>query len=137
MSNRSVCPRCRAELPAAVGRGRPRLWCSQVCRRAAYEERRAARSGAVGLRVERVVERVEKPVVRIEYRDRIVEVTAPAPDPAQAAAIVLTSPRACRVVLDGLADAATLGMLHRGEHDATVRAAARLLTGLRAARLLA
>jgi hypothetical protein len=113
------------------------LWCSQVCRRAAYEERRAARSGAVGLRVERVVERVEKPVVRIEYRDRIVEVTAPAPDPAQAAAIVLTSPRACRVVLDGLADAATLGMLHRGEHDATVRAAARLLTGLRAARLLA
>ncbi|MGV2583894.1 UNVERIFIED_CONTAM: hypothetical protein K7Z70_16930 [Mycobacterium avium subsp. hominissuis] len=72
----------------------------------------------------------------IEYRDRIVELTAPPPDPGQAAAIVLTSPRACRVVLDGLADAATLGTLHRGEHDATVRAAARLLTALRAARLL-
>jgi hypothetical protein len=82
------------------------------------------------------VEQVEKPVWCIEYRDRIVELTAPPPDPAQAAAIVLTSPRACRVVLDGLADAATLGTLHRGEHDATVRAAARLLTALRVARLL-
>lgn len=108
------------------------MWCSQVCRRAAYEERRAARSGAIGLRVERV----EKPVVRVEYRDRVVELHAPSPDPAQAVAIVLTSPRACRLVLDGLADAATLGSLHRGEHDATVRAAARLLTALRTARLL-
>lgn len=137
MSDQPVCPRCGAELPAAVGRGRPRLWCSQACRRAAYEERRAARSGAIALRVERVVQRVEKPARCVEYRDRIVEVTAPPPDAAQAAAIVLTSPRACRVVLDGLADAATLGSLHRGEHDATVRAAARLLTALRAARLLA
>ncbi|ASW96798.1 hypothetical protein CKJ67_19870 [Mycobacterium intracellulare] len=82
------------------------------------------------------MEQVEKPVWCVEYRDRIVELTAPPPDPTQAAGIVLTSPRACRVVLDGLADAATLGTLHRGEHDATVRAAARLLTALRAARLL-
>ena len=112
------------------------MWCSQKCRRAAYEERRAARSGAVGLRVERVVERVEKPVWCVEYRDRVVEVIPPPPDPAQAAAIVLTSSRACRVVLDSLTDAATLGTLHRGEHAATVRAAARLLTALRAAGLL-
>ena len=62
------------------------------------------------------MERVEKPVWCVEYRDRIVEVTPPPPDPAQAAAIVLTSPRACRVVLDSLTDAATLGTLHRGEH---------------------
>jgi len=136
MPNRLLCPRCRAELPAPAGRGRRRLWCSQACRRAAYEERRAARSGAIGLRVERVVQQVEKPVRYVEYRDRIVEVTPPPPDPAQAAAIVLTSPRACRVVLDSLTDAVTLGTLHRGEHAATVRAAARLLTALRAARLL-
>ena len=136
MSDPSVCPRCHGQLPAAVGRGRRRLWCSQKCRRAAYEERRAARSGAIGLRVERVVQQVEKPVRYVEYRDRIVEVTPPPPDPAQAAAIVLTSPRACRVVLDSLTDAATLGTLHRGEHHATVRAAARLLTALRAAQLL-
>jgi hypothetical protein len=136
MSERSVCPRCHEQLPAPEGRGRRRLWCSQKCRRAAYEERRAARSGAIGLRVERVVERVEKPVWCVEYRDRIVEVIPPPPDPAQAAAIVLTSPHACRVVLDSLTDAATLGTLHRGEHAATVRAAARLLTALRAAQLL-
>ena len=136
MSDPSVCPRCHGQLPAAVGRGRRRLWCSQKCRRAAYEERRAARCGAIGLRVERVVQQVEKPVRYVEYRDRIVEVTPPPPDPAQAAAIVLTSPRACRVVLDNLTDAATLGTLHRGEHAATVRAAARLLTALRAAGLL-
>jgi hypothetical protein len=136
MPDRILCPRCRAELPASAGRGRRRLWCSQKCRRAAYEERRAARSGAVGLRVERVVERVEKPVWCVEYRDRVVEVIPPPPGPAQAAAIVLTSPRACRVVLDSLTDAAALGTLHRGEHAATVRAAARLLTALRAARLL-
>ena len=136
MPDRILCPRCRTELPAPAGRGRRRLWCSQKCRRAAYEERRAARSGAVGLRVERVVERVEKPVWCVEYRDRVVEVIPPPPDPAQAAAIVLTSSRACRVVLDSLTDAVTLGTLHRGEHAATVRAAARLLTALRAARLL-
>ena len=82
------------------------------------------------------MERVEKPVWCVEYRDRVVEVIPPPPDPAQAAAIVLTSPRACRVVLDSLTDAAALGTLHRGEHADTVRAAARLLTALRAARLL-
>lgn len=136
MPDRILCPRCRAELPAPAGRGRRRLWCSQKCRRAAYEERRAARSGAIGLRVERVVERVEKPVWCVEYRDRVVQVIPPPPDPAQVASIVLTSPRACRVVLDSLTDAAALGTLHRGEHAATVRAAARLLTALRAARLL-
>lgn len=131
-----VCPRCGAELPAQAGRGRPRLWCSQACRRAAYEERRAAAAGAIGLRVERVVHRVEKPVWCVEYRDRIVEKSAPPPEPAEAAAIVLASPRACRTVLEGLADAAVEGKLHRGEHSATVRAAAQLLAALRAARLL-
>ena len=88
------------------------------------------------MRVERVVERVEKPVWCVEYRDRVVEVIPPPPGPTQAAAIVLTSPRACRVVLDSLTDAATLGTLHRSEHGATVRAAARLLKALREAGLL-
>lgn len=132
MANQPVCPRCSAELPAAVGKGRPRLWCSQACRRVAYEERRAARSGAIGLRIERV----EKPVWRVEHRDHIIEQPAPPPSPAEAAAIVLASPRACRAVLEGLADAAAAGTLHRGEHDTTVLAAVRLLTALHAARLL-
>ncbi|GAA2121927.1 hypothetical protein [Nocardioides bigeumensis] len=35
--------------------GRPRKWCSQACRRGAYEERRAAANGAIATQV---VERV-------------------------------------------------------------------------------
>ena len=31
------------------GKGRPRTWCSQACRRAAYEERRAAGRGAIAI----------------------------------------------------------------------------------------
>jgi endogenous inhibitor of DNA gyrase (YacG/DUF329 family) len=43
------CPRCGT---AWIGRrsGRPRVRCSQRCRRAAYEERRAAASGAIAIR---------------------------------------------------------------------------------------
>ena len=56
-----TCPRCGATVPRRTT-GRPAVWCSQRCRRAAYEERRAARAGAVGLtivdrmRVERITE---------------------------------------------------------------------------------
>lgn len=41
------CPRCGTDLPAASGRGgRRRRWCSDACRRAAYNERQgAARAG--------------------------------------------------------------------------------------------
>ena len=44
-----TCLRCGAPW---VGRpsGRPRKWCSQACRRAAYEERRAAAAGAIAVR---------------------------------------------------------------------------------------
>jgi len=46
---RGTCLRCGA---AWVGRisGRPRKWCSHACRRAAYEERRAAANGAIAVR---------------------------------------------------------------------------------------
>ncbi len=55
------CPRCGTAVTRRPT-GRPAVWCSQRCRRAAYEERRAARAGAVGLqivnrmRVERITE---------------------------------------------------------------------------------
>ena len=44
-----TCLRCGT---AWVGRpgGRPRKWCSQRCRRAAYEARRAAAAGAIAVR---------------------------------------------------------------------------------------
>lgn len=48
-----VCPRCGRPVPVRAT-GRPARWCSQRCRRAAYEERRAAAAGAVAVEVELV-----------------------------------------------------------------------------------
>ncbi len=36
------CPRCGSGVPSGSGRGRPRVWCSTACRRAASIERQAA-----------------------------------------------------------------------------------------------
>lgn len=36
------CPRCGSGVPSGSGRGRPRVWCSAACRRAASIERQAA-----------------------------------------------------------------------------------------------
>ena len=44
------CPRCGERLFRRT-RGRPPRWCSQRCRRAAYEERRAATNGAVAIKI--------------------------------------------------------------------------------------
>ncbi|MFZ2172514.1 MAG: hypothetical protein WAW17_00485 [Rhodococcus sp. (in: high G+C Gram-positive bacteria)] len=64
----SRCPRCDREIEsntsALHGRGRPRKWCSDECRKLASEERRAAERGVVAVELrERVVE-VEKVVHR-------------------------------------------------------------------------
>lgn len=76
------CPRCSSPIPPNPnGRGRPRVWCSQVCRRAAYEERRAAASGAIAKEV--VVKQVEPPWEETIER-------------------VLRSPKACQQVLRSL-----------------------------------
>ncbi len=76
------CPRCSELLPLnSSGRGRPRVWCSQVCRRAAYEERRAAAAGAIAKEV--VVKRVE-------------------PSWEETIERVLESPKACKQVLRAL-----------------------------------
>ncbi len=44
------CPRCGRPVHW-TGRGRRARWCSPACRRAAYEERRAAATGAIAVRV--------------------------------------------------------------------------------------
>ncbi len=62
-----------------VGRGRPQRWCSQACRRAGCEERRAAKSGAIA------IEYVVKPARTITIDEHV--------------AAVLGSPTACRNVL--------------------------------------
>jgi hypothetical protein len=50
-----TCPRCGKKV-LRKPTGRPPIWCSQTCRRAAYEERRAATQGATAVEV---VERIE------------------------------------------------------------------------------
>ena len=74
--------------------GRPRKWCSQACRRAAYEERRAAANGAIAIQV------VESVTVGEHDLDECVR-------------RVLDSPAACRHVLRGLLQPARLEQLDR------------------------
>ncbi len=128
------CPRCGAEMASSnwpPKPGRPSVWCSQQCRRAAYEERRAAKNGAVAVRVEVV----EKPVERIVERVRVETRCVPS-EPAEAAQIVLRSPRACRTVLESLTADVDSGRMDTGAHAPTLRAAQRLLVSLRRARLI-
>ncbi len=93
------CPRCGRPVHWS-GRGRRARWCSPACRRAAYEERRAAATGAIAVRV----------VQRETTRE---------PSPAECVARVLASPRACREVLNGLTTLAANGQLDTGAHTAT------------------
>ncbi len=74
--------------------GRPRKWCSQACRRAAYEERRAAANGAIALQLVEAVTTVEHDLDECVKR-------------------VLDSPAACRHVLRGLLEPARLEQLDR------------------------
>jgi hypothetical protein len=90
-----TCPRCgRSFVPRP--RGRPRLWCSDECRRLAFEKRRAAR--AAGEPVE----------IREEIRARLVERSRPlSPDGAVG-----------RVLSDGEATCKLLRVLaYRMRHD--------------------
>lgn len=68
----TTCARCGTKLKAVKPTGRPRLYCSPACRKAAYEDRRAHRDGAVKVQV------VEKVVS--EVRERRIEVPHPRTD---------------------------------------------------------
>lgn len=128
------CPRCGAETASQAGpsrRGRPPVWCSQRCRRAAYEERRAATNGAVAIRIETIEKPVEKVIVRVRTETQKVAVT-----PAEAAEIVKRSPRACRAILEFLAAEADAGRLNSGAHQPLIRAASQLLNSLRNSQLI-
>lgn len=81
-TSNGVCPRCGSPLKRR-DTGRPPVWCSQRCRRAAYEERRAAAAGAIGLEV---IDRVE--TVDHSFNECV--------------ACVLDSSTACRNVLQAL-----------------------------------
>jgi len=81
-----TCLRCGAAFVRRPG-GRPQKWCSQKCRRAAYEERRAAASGAIAVR------EVVREVVRVADEEH---------DLSQCSTRVIDSPAACRRVLRSL-----------------------------------
>lgn len=70
------CVRCGVKLENPKTTGRPRLYCSPACRKAAYEDRRAHREGAVRVHV------VEKVIT--EIRERHIEVPHPRSDCIQA-----------------------------------------------------
>lgn len=115
-----TCPRCNAPIEES-GKGRPPIWCSQKCRRAAYEERRAGAAGAISIEIREVVREIEREVVRVETKTPPIE---------ECVERVLASPRACRDVLDALAIKAEAGRLDSGLHTATVDAAVRLIEAL-------
>lgn len=77
------CPRCGERLLRRP-RGRPPWWCSQRCRRAAYEERRAAANGAVAIKI------VDRMVARPEH------------DLSECVRRASGSPAACRRILQSM-----------------------------------
>lgn len=106
-NGRMGCPRCGTEIVRKPGRGRPPVWCSQECRRAASLERSTA----------------AEPV-------RVVEVVRVKPVPiSEAVEMVLASPRAVENVLNGLADAEIRGAVP-GHSRARLAFASARLAGL-------
>jgi hypothetical protein len=86
-----ACVRCGTTLPASASTGRPRLYCTPACRKAAYEDRRAAHPNAV--RVQLVDRVITQTIERVEHR----------PHPSGAClTTVLADPALARQVLIGL-----------------------------------
>jgi hypothetical protein len=99
-------------MPSQRPTGRPATWCSDQCKRAAYEERRAAANGAIAVKiVDRVIERDAHGINDCANR-------------------VMDSPVACRRVLDHLAELARSGDLRDPKWDATVRSLTKLIAAV-------
>lgn len=99
-------------MPSPRPTGRPATWCSDRCKRAAYEERRAGANGAIAVKI------VEKVVLQDAHGLR------------ECATRVLESPAACRRVLDHLAELARSDRLRDPKWDATVHSLASLIVAV-------
>lgn len=97
------CPRCGDEMPQSRPTGRPATWCSPRCKRAAYEERRAAANGAIAVKVVERVKVEEHPLSECSRR-------------------VAQSPAGCRTFLKHLAQLARQGDLENAKWSSTLRA---------------
>lgn len=100
-------------MPQARPTGRPATWCSDRCKRAAYEERRAAANGAIAIKV------VEKVIVPDAHNI------------SECANRVMESPAACRRILDHLAELARADQLRDPKWDSTIRSLDNLVLTLR------
>lgn len=99
-------------MPSRRPTGRPATWCSDRCKRAAYEERRAAANGAIAVEiVEKVVEHDAHGINECANR-------------------VMDSSVACRRALDHLAQLAGSGRIYDPKWDATVRSLTKLITAV-------
>ncbi|MDH6284546.1 hypothetical protein [Prescottella agglutinans] len=128
-----ICPWCTAPIPPLSRRGRPRVWCSDQCRRDAHNARKAARAGAVGMQVIRQTRTIEKPVPVpvVEYRDPHPTATpARYLDDHDIAMHVLRNPDLLAKILDsfsaGLGPRLTGRQLTGPLHEAALRLAPRL-----------
>jgi len=100
-------------MPSPRSTGRPATWCSDPCKRAAYEERRAAANGAIAVKI------VEKVVMQDAHGLH------------ECANRVLESPTACRRVLDRLTELARSDQLRDPKWDATVHSVAKLMVAVK------
>lgn len=104
------CARCDASLPKPAATGRPRVYCGPVCRKAAYDDRRARKPEAFQIRfVERIV---------LETLEKISTVDE-GHDSAECVRRVCESPRALTNVLSalrGLVRSGTLRLDGRWAH---------------------
>ena len=109
---KAACPRCGGPMPQPRSTGRPATWCSDRCKRAAYEERRAAANGAIAVKIiEKVVDRDAHGVNECAER-------------------VMATPVACRRVLDHLTELARVGQLRDPKWDSTVRSLTNLIVAM-------
>ncbi|MBW9210516.1 hypothetical protein KV100_12715 [Mumia sp. zg.B21] len=70
----SRCQHCGAPLPPAAATGRTRIYCRPACRKAAYEQRRAKKPGAVRVQVvERVVVETRRGHLITDCADRVTD----------------------------------------------------------------
>lgn len=99
------CANCEGPMPAPLGRGRPAVYCSGACRKAAHEARRTGKPDAFEVKtVDRIV---------VEEHDLTECVNR-----------VIASPAACRRVLRALVNLSLDGPLrHEPKWDSTLTAA--------------
>lgn len=102
------CSFCAGPMPPPAGRGRPAVYCSGACRKAAHEARRTARPGAFEVKV------VDRVVVESH-------------DLAGCVNRVIDSPAACRRVLQALTRLAADGTLDTDPKWRPTRAATQAL----------